>query len=168
MYCHISQPFCITSLYSKCKLTHWDSVSFYIASMSWSIFERLEVTTFALIALTSLSKLTTILLLDFFVNHSKMNQNTFFGKNHALRLTIFGSWFISKNCESLWNRIGEGRLRNLSRLDRVLESRWSAEVKKKSRRKKISFLSLLRIPEVGETTNMQSQITEKSTHLCHK
>ena len=25
----------------KCKLTHWDSVFLYVASMSWSIFERL-------------------------------------------------------------------------------------------------------------------------------
>ena len=33
--------FVYTSLYSKCKLTHWDSVSFYVASMSWSIFVRL-------------------------------------------------------------------------------------------------------------------------------
>ena len=30
-----------TSFYSKFKLTHWDSVSFYVAPMSWSIFKRL-------------------------------------------------------------------------------------------------------------------------------
>ena len=30
-----------TNLYTKCKLTHWDSVSFNVVSMSWSIFERL-------------------------------------------------------------------------------------------------------------------------------
>ena len=33
--------FVYTSLYSKWKLTHWDSVSFYVKSISWSIFERL-------------------------------------------------------------------------------------------------------------------------------
>ena len=33
--------FVYTSLYSKCKMTHWDSVFFYVASMSVSIFDRL-------------------------------------------------------------------------------------------------------------------------------
>ena len=32
--------FVYTSLYSKYKMTHWDNVSFYVASMSWSIFEH--------------------------------------------------------------------------------------------------------------------------------
>ena len=32
-----------TSLHSKCKLTHWDFMSFYVASISWSIFERLII-----------------------------------------------------------------------------------------------------------------------------
>ena len=41
MCCSCRNRFVYTSLYSKCKQTHWDYASFYVASMSWSIFERL-------------------------------------------------------------------------------------------------------------------------------